>query len=270
MMRFAAVSLRRCGALAVTMLLLAPLAAVAQTPSCPANAVRLTVPWAAGGATDVMARIIAGPLGQRLDMTVVVENKPGAGGTIGTSQFIRERPDGCALLLATSSTNAAAPYLYRRPGFRPVEDFTPIGFVASVPSILVVAANSPHRSVSDLVAAARARPGILSFGSGGSGSSQHLAGALMQTMAQVDIVHIPYRSSAPAITDMIGGHVDLVFDTGSLQHIRAGSVRPLGIAAEQRLAILPDVSTLAEAGYPGFVVTFWGALFGPPGLPTQL
>jgi tripartite-type tricarboxylate transporter receptor subunit TctC len=247
-------------------------AAHAQGPalSCPNNVVRLIVPWSAGGATDAAARFIAVPLAQRLGLNVVVENKAGAGGTIGTAEFVREKPDGCTLLVATSSTNAAAPYLYARTGFDPAKDFTPIAFISSIPNILVVGASSPYKSVAELVAAAKASPGKLTYGTGGNGSSQHLAGAMLKNMAQIDIVHVPYRSSAPAVVDLMGGHVSLVMDTGSLGHIRGGKVRALAVASKKRLGILPDVPTFDEAGVPGLYFTFWVGIVGPAGMPKAL
>lgn len=247
-----------------------PAISQAQTPTCPNNSVRLVVPWAAGGAADAVARFVAVPLSQRINMSVIVENKAGAGGTIGTEQFVREKPDGCTLLLATSSTNAAAPYLYARPGFDHAKDFTPIAFISTIPNVLVVNASSPYKNLEQFLADARARPGVLNYGSGGSGSSQHLAGALLKNMTRLDIVHVPYKSSAPAVADVMGGHVTTVLDTGSLSHIRGGKLRGLAVASKTRLAVLPDVPTFDEAGVPGMYASFWTGIMGPANMPKAL
>jgi tripartite-type tricarboxylate transporter receptor subunit TctC len=250
--------------------LMLPAISQSQTLACPNNSVRLVVPWSAGGAADAVARFLAVPLSQRINMSVIVENRAGAGGTIGTEQLVREKPDGCTLLLATSSTNAAAPYLYARPGFDHLRDFTPIAFISTIPNVLVVNASSPYRSLEQLLAAARVKPGTLNYGSGGSGSSQHLAGALFKNMTNIDIVHVPYKSSAPAVADVMGGHVTMVLDTGSLVHIRGGKLRGLAVASKTRLAALPELPTFDEAGVLGLYDSFWTGIMGPANMPKVL
>lgn len=236
----------------------------------PSRLIRFVVPWPAGGATDVIARQLGQALSAQVGQPVVVENKPGAGGNVGTQAFVRERPDGYAIIMATSSTNAANPHLYSRLGFDPVADFTPVAFVAEVPNVLVVPASSPFRSVQELVAHARANPGQLTYGSGGTGASQHLAGEQFKSVLGIDVVHVPYKGSAPAAADLMGGHVSLMLDTGSLPNIRSGKLRALAVAAKARVPALADVPTFDELGIPGLYASAWYGIMLPAGAPAEV
>ena len=186
----------------------------------PDKPIKIIVPWATGGATDQVGRMLAQPLSQALGVPVIVENKAGAGGVIGTQQFVKEKADGYTLLLATSSTNAAAPYLYSKLGFDPIADFTPVVSLCSIPNVMVVPTKSPWNSLKDIVDAAAKSPGNFTYGSAGIGGSQHLAGAQFKTTANIDIRHVPYKGSGPAAQDLVAGHIDMMIDTGSLGSIR--------------------------------------------------
>lgn len=254
--------------LAATLATIAPWTAYAQV--YPSQAIRLIVPWPPGGATDAIARFIAQPLSARLGQTVVVDNKPGAGGNIGTEQFVRAKADGYTLLMATSSTNAANPHLYKQLGFDPVKDFAAVAFIASVPNILEVPENSPFNSAKDLIAYAKKNPAKLTYGSGGVGSSQHLAGSMLKHAAGIDILHVPYKGSAPAVADLMGGHISLMLDTGSMPHIKGGKFKPLAVASKARLPMLPDTPTFDEVGVPGMYASAWYGIMAPAGTPTAV
>ncbi len=210
--------------------------------------------------------MLAQPLSQALGVPVVVENKGGAGGVLGTQQFVKEKADGHTIFLATSSTNAAAPHLYARLGFDPVKDFTPVVSLCEIPNVMVVPAKSPWNSLKDVVAASKKEPGKYTYGSAGIGGSQHLAGAQFKTAAGVDVRHVPYKGSGPAAQDLIAGHIDMMIDTGSLGSIRGGLLRPLAVAADKRLPALPDVPTFKEAGTP-MLASAWYGLMLPANAP---
>jgi tripartite-type tricarboxylate transporter receptor subunit TctC len=241
--------------------------ATAQAQTYPDKSIRLIVPWPAGGAADAVGRAVAASLTTELGKTVYVENVAGAGGNIGTQQFIRSAADGYTLLLATSSTNSANPYLYKKTGFEPVKDFSPVASLGVIPSVLVVPANSPYKSPKDVVAAAKAGPGKLSYGSGGVGASAHLAGELFKSVANIDITHVPYKGSGPALTDVMGGQLDLMFDTGAFPHIKGGKIRALAVASDKRSPMIPDVPTFDELGIKGMTMNAWYGLAAPAGTP---
>ncbi len=249
--------------------LLAAGLAQAQAQTYPDKPIRFIVPWPAGGATDQVARILSVPLSQALGVPVIVDNKAGAGGNIGTLAVAREKPDGYTMLLATSSTNAAGPYLYARQGFDPATDFTAVVQLCSIPNIMVVPAKSPWRSLKDVVDAAKKDPGKFTYGSAGIGGSQHLAGAQFKTSAAIDIRHVPYKGSGPAAQDLMAGHIDMMLDTGSLGSIRGGVLRPLAVAADRRLPVLPDVPTFTEAGTPMLASAWYGVML-PAGAPAEV
>ncbi len=231
--------------------------------------IRILVPWPAGGATDQVGRMLSQPLSQALGVPVVVENRGGAGGVIGTQQFVKEKPDGHTILLATSSTNAAAPHLYAKLGFDPVADFSPVVLLCEIPNVMVVPSKSPWNSLKELVAGAKKEPGKFTYGSAGIGGSQHLAGAQFKTAAGVDVRHIPYKGSGPAAQDLIAGHIDMMIDTGSLGSIRGGLLKALAVASDKRLPALPDVPTFAEAGTP-MIASAWYGLMLPANAPADV
>ena len=238
--------------------------------SYPSKPIKLIVPWPPGGATDSIARMIAARLGERLDQSVIVENSPGAGGNIGTGKFVRSAPDGYTLLMATSSTNAASPHLYKKLDFDPVKDFTPIIFTTLVPNVLIVPADSAFQSVSQLVNAAKASPGMLTYGSAGVGASQHLAGAQFSQVAGLDLIHVPYKGGGPAMQDLMGGRLTFMINTGAVSHVASGKVRALAVASNKRLASLPDVPTFEEAGVKNMVASAWHGVVAPAGTPAEI
>jgi tripartite-type tricarboxylate transporter receptor subunit TctC len=235
----------------------------------PDKPVKLVVPWATGGATDQLARLLAQPLSQALGVAVVVENRAGAGGVIGTQSFVKEKADGYTILLATSSTNAAAPHLYSKLGFDPVADFTPVISLCSIPNVMVVPAKSPWNSLADIVAAAKQAPDKYSYGSAGVGGSQHLAAAQFKMSTNTQIKHVPYKGSGPAAQDLMAGHIDMMIDTGSLGSIRSGLLKPIAVASEKRLTVLPKVPTFKEAGVP-MQASAWYGLMLPANAPTEV
>ena len=243
-----------------------PLPALAQPRPWPDRQLRLIVPFPPGGAIDAMARILAGPMAEALGQPVVVENRPGAGGTTGTGAAA-QATDGHTLLMI-SIGHAVNPALYSRLPYAE-SDFVPVGPVAVVPNILVVPASRSWRSVADLVAEARRRPGALTYASAGSGTSIHLAGALFADLAGISIEHVPYRGSAPAVTDLVAGRVDAMFDsvTSAAQHVASGRLVALAVTTSRRIAAFPDLPTMAEAGVPGFALDPWFAMLAPRALP---
>lgn len=260
-------SVRTALAVLLAFVLAAPLApAHAAYPDKP---IKLLVPWPAGGATDQVARILAQPLSLALGVSVYVENKGGAGGNIGTQAFVKEKPDGYALLMATSSTNAAGVHLYANQGFDAAKDFTPVILVCDIANVMVVPANSPWNSLQELLAAARKEPGKFTYGSAGIGSSQHLAGAQFKTATGVDIIHVPYKGSGPAAVDLMAGHINMMIDTGSLASIKAGKLKALAVASKARLSALPNLPTMRELGVP-MLASAWYGIMLPANAPVDV
>lgn len=260
-------------ALAAAICLLAVAApAIAQSQDAyPSQAIKLMVPWPPGGGVDTTGRMIARPLAERLGQSIVVDNRGGAGGNIGTELAARAKPDGYNLLMGSISPNAVNIHLYSRLGFDPIKDFEPIVYVASVPNILVVPADSPARTAQDLVAMARANPGKLNYGSGGVGSSQHLAAVQFMSIAGIQIEHIPYKGTAPAEADLIAGQISLMLDTTTcLPYIASGKMRALAVASKKRNPALPDVPTFDEVGLPGIYASSWYGLMAPAGTPRPI
>ncbi len=237
----------------------------------PNRPVRLIVPWPVGGATDVMARIVAEKLSVKLGQPLVVENKPGATGYIGTQQVIQAPPDGYTLLAMAASLHSFTPSVARTMPFDPVAGITPVSVFVTFPSVLAVPINSPYQSVGDLVNAARAAPGKLTFGSSGTGSAAHLIPELLATSTGVQFLHVPYKGAAPALTDLMGGQITFVIDSipSPLPQVRNGRLKALAVTGAQRSAALPDVPTIAET-MPGFEAIIWLGIGGPPGLPQAI
>ena len=252
----------------ITMLtLLCSQATIAQT--YPARPVRLIVPFPPGGTVDIVARIVAAPWSKILGQTVVVDNRPGAGGTLGADIAAKSPPDGYALLLCQSGSHALNPALHKTLPYNHLKDFAPISMVGTTPAVLVVNLSMPARSVREYIAYAKANPGKLTYGSAGLGTTGHLAGALFQATTGVELTHVPYKGGAPAQVDLIGGHIMSMF--GSLaeqvQLIKDGQVRALGVSSSKRHALLPDVPTFSEAGLAAFDFSFFYGVCGRAGTP---
>ncbi len=235
----------------------------------PDKSIKFLVPWPPGGATDQVARILAIPLTKELGVSVFIENKGGAGGNIGTQAFVQDKPDGYSILMATSSTNAAGPHLFANQGFDAAKDFTPVVLVCTIPNIMVVPEASPWNSMKDLMSDAKQNPGKFTYGSAGIGASQHLAGAQFKTVTGLDIRHVPYKGSGPAALDLMAGHIDMMLDTGSLNNIKAGKLKALGIAADKRIPELPNVPTMKEVGVP-MVANAWYGVMLPASAPKDI
>jgi tripartite-type tricarboxylate transporter receptor subunit TctC len=246
-------------------------AGVAQAQTYPNRPIKLIVPWPAGGGVDTSARIISEPLSQRLGQPIVIENKPGAAGNIGTALAANEKPDGYTLLQASLSPNAVNPHLYTSLGFDPVKSFEFVARVYTVPSFLVVPASSPANSAQELVALAKKQPGKLDFGSGGVGSSQHLFGVMFNKAAQIDAVHVPYKGTSPAEAALVAAQVHFMLNPPTaLAFVQAGKLKALGVASATRNPALPDLPTLDEQGIRGvYTSTFYGVM-APAGTPKEI
>lgn len=237
----------------------------------PSQPIRLIVSFAAGGPTDVFARLIASKLEKELGQPIIVENKPGGGSNIGSEFVAKSKPDGYTLLMGTvaNTTNMG---IYKNLGYDTVRDFAPITQIMSSPSVLVVNPNIPVKNLKELVAYVKERPGKLNYASSGAGGMQHHAGEMLKLRAQIDMLHIPYKGAAPALNDVISGTVSMGFKTASgvMPAIKSGKVRPIAVAGSKRLAQLPDVPTMAEAGMPGIEADSWNGLFAPAGTPAVI
>jgi tripartite-type tricarboxylate transporter receptor subunit TctC len=235
----------------------------------PTQPIRLVVPFAAGGTTDLTARILAEGLGAELGQQVVVENIDGAGGTVGSESVVRARPDGYTLILHVASTSAINPFLYPNLSFDMREDFRPVALMTRVPNIFLVRKDFPADTIQEFVAEAKANPGYYNYGSSGNGTVLHLSGALFAKEAGIDIVHIPYRGAGPAMNDLIAGVIDILIDnlpTGLVQ-MNAGNVKALAITTTERSSVVPDLPTIAESGYPNYASFSWSAIYAPAGTP---
>ncbi|GEP54549.1 Bug family tripartite tricarboxylate transporter substrate binding protein [Reyranella soli] len=235
----------------------------------PARPIRIIVPTAPGGMADILARYYAQKFGEKIKQPVIVENKTGAGGVIAADYVAKSPADGYTIYVGFHATNAILPTLDPKLPYNAAKDFAPIIHLANLPNVLVVNSKVEATSVKELVELARSKPGTLSYASQGIGSSGHIAGEQFRLLTKTDVVHVPYKGAAPALQDLIAGRVAMMFDIVpfALQHIRDGSVRGLGIAAPQRVAVLPDIPTMGEAGYPGIEGGAWFALFAPAGTP---
>ena len=249
----------------------APAAAFAQAD----KVTTIVVPYAPGGTTDMLGRTLAQQLGPLVGRQIVVENKPGAGSSIGASYVARAPADGQTLLVATSTTLAINPWLYKKLPYEPLKDFAPIGLIGAVPLLVVVPANSPVKSIADLVKLSRQAPSGLSYGSAGNGSPQHLGVEMFKAATGAKLTHVPYKGSGPAVTDLLGGQIQLMFSDipPALQHVKAGKLRALAGTSARRQTALPDVPTIAESGVPGtkdFEAVAWQSLVAPAGTPREL
>ena len=261
------VAARFIGALAAAAMLLPSLAA-AEYPDRP---IRLIIPFAAGGATDILGRSVADFLGKEFKQSIIVENKPGANTSVA-ADFVTHAPaDGYTLLIAAASTLVLNPLLYKKPTIDP-KAFRPLSIMVEVPLIMVVNKAVPAQSVAEFAAYAKANPGKVNYASSGAGGPLHLAGELFNISAGVQMTHVPYRGSAPALTDLISGQVQVMFDpvSSSLEHVRGGSLRALGVTAAERASLLPDLPTVAESGFSDFRATAWYGVVAPKGLPDEL
>lgn len=240
--------------------------------SYPTKTIRLVVPFAAGGTTDILGRAAAAELG-RAGMQAIVENRPGAGGNIGADLVAKSAPDGYTLLVGTVGTHGINQALYGKLPYDPIKDFAPVTLLATVPNVLVVYPGLPAANVKELIALAKSRPGKLNYASSGNGTSIHLSAELFKTMTGTFMTHIPYRGSAPALTDLMGGQADLMFDNlpSALPHIRSGKLRALGVTTDKPSAALPGVPTIAQAGpIPGYEASSWFGVLAPAGTPREV
>ncbi|WP_157412701.1 tripartite tricarboxylate transporter substrate binding protein [Acidovorax sp. Root217] len=262
------------GLLGAAMAMAAWPAAHAQAPGAnwPNKPIRWVVPFPPGGAMDAIARTLGEKAGQALGQPFVIENKAGAGGNIGAEFVARQPADGYTLMI-TSIGMATNKPLYGKLSYDPVKDFAPVSLLAVVPNVLVTNATQPEvKTAADVIAAARKAPGKLTYGSAGNGTSIHLAGEVFNSLAQIEMLHIPYKGSGPAVADLLGGQINYMFDsiTSARPHIQSGKLRALGVTTAKRSATLPNVPTLAEAGLPGYEVSPWFAVFMPAGTPAPI
>lgn len=240
--------------------------------SYPSKPVRIIVPFTPGGSTDILARAVANALSEGWPQQMLVENRPGAGGSIGAEQAARAPADGYTLLMGHIGTLSVNPALYPKLPYNPSTDFAPIALVAMVPNVLVVHPSVPARTVGELVALAKAKPGSINYGTGGAGSAAHLAVEYFKLATHTDFVHVPYKGTGPALTDLIGGQIGMTM-TGLLPvqpHLRAGKLRAIGVGSANRISQLPDVPTIAESGFAGFETTQWYGVLGPARTPRAI
>ena len=257
---------------AVAGLALCAFAGLACAQAWPNKPIKYIVPFAPGGTTDILGRTIADKLAAALGQPVVVENKPGAGGGVGAEFTAKQPADGYTIMGGTISTHAINASLYKSLGYDPVRDFVPVTLIARVPNMLVVNPSLPAKDVKELIALLKANPGKYSFASSGNGTSQHLSGELFKTMTGVEMQHIPYKGSPPALADVVGGNVAMTFDniTTAWPLAKGGKLRAIAVTTAQRSSVAPDVPTLAEAGLAGYEVGSWQGVFAPAGTPPEI
>ena len=238
----------------------------------PSQPIRIIVTFTPGGAPDTLARILSEKLQNTLGVPIMVENKPGAGGNIGADYVAKSKPDGYTLLLGTVGTQTINPYLYTKIPYNAEKDFTPISFLAATPNLLVVNNQIPAKTIEELIAYAKSKPGELTFGSSGSGTSIHLSGELFKVMAGVDMTHIPYKGRASSIPDLIGGRITMIFDNmpSAIPLVKDGSIRAIAVTSLKRSRAAPEIPTISESGLEGFNATSWFALLGPANLPKPI
>ena len=261
-------SIRSASAFAVAALVLAASFTV-YAADYPSQTIKIVVPFPPGGGVDVVARVIAPRLSELLGQSVIIENRGGAGGSVGATYVAQAPRDGYTLLLGTASTHGTNPNVYAKLSYDPLRDFIPVALITSAPLLLVANNDLPVKTAADLIKLAKAKPGTLSFGSYGNGSSNHLVAELFNSMAGIETNHIPYRGSAPMMTDLIGGRIQFAFDGIATTHgyVRSNTVRLLGVSTSRRSPVLPDGATISESAVPGFEASVWFALFAPAGTP---
>jgi tripartite-type tricarboxylate transporter receptor subunit TctC len=261
-------------ALSIPLLFLAMLFAVgaASAQAWPARQVRLVIPFPPGGATDIIGRIVAQRLSTALGQSVVVENKPGAGGAIGSDIVAKAAPDGYTILIGTSSTHSVAPALGVKLPYDPTRDFAPIIHLSDAPRVLVVSSTLPFKSVADLIASAKAKPGFYNYGSSGIGTTVHLSAEAFKLAAKVDVTHVPYKGTALVFTDLATGQISLMFDSivSAQPSLKSGKVRALGVTSARRSPLMPELPTMVEAGLPGFIDETYFGLWVPAGTPAAV
>ena len=248
------------------------ISASAQAQVYPAKPIRMIVAYPPGGGTDIVGRMVAQKLGETLGQSVLVENRGGASGNIGTELAARAAPDGYTILMGNVAPNAINVSLFKNLPFDPVADFVPVSLVASTPNILVVHPSTPARTVKEVIALAKAKPGTLNFASAGVGSSSHLAGELFRILAGADIVHVPYKGAGPAMVDVLSGQVQLYFATmpAAMPHVKSGKLAPVAVTSSRRSQALPDLPTIAEAGVPGYEASTWYGVLAPAHTPAAV
>ncbi len=258
--------------LAAALALAVAIAGPAAAQDFPARSIKLIVPFPAGGPADIIGRMVAEKMSESLRQPVVIENRGGAGGATGTLAVARAEPDGYTIGISTAGALAISPSMQERLGYDPEKDLEPLTLAARVPELLVVAKNLPAATLAELIALAKAKPGSLNFASSGPGSMPHLAGELLRLNAGIDIVHTPYRGAAPAVNDIVGGHIQMMFMDIAvlLPHVRSGAIRALAIGSRERAAALPDLPTTAELGLPAVEADNWYAMIAPRGIPAPV
>ncbi|HEV7878510.1 tripartite tricarboxylate transporter substrate binding protein [Bradyrhizobium sp.] len=246
--------------------------APAQAQTYPSRAITLVIPFAPGGSTSIVGRGIADKMSELLGEKVVVDNRPGAGGTVGTKAVARSDPDGYTLVLGYTGTLAIGPSLYKNAGYDPRKDFAPIGLIGNAPNSLVVHPSFPAKTIAELIAYAKANPGKVNFGSAGAGTVSHITGEYFAASAGIKLVHIPYKGTGPALTDLLGGHIPMAFAPIPASHpnVTAGKLRALAVTSTTRSSLLPDVPTIAESVLPGFDASLYYGLAAPAGTPRPI
>ena len=244
----------------------------ARAQNYPTRAITLVIPFAPGGSTSVVGRGVADKMSELLGEKVVVDNRPGAGGTVGTKAVAKSEPDGYTLVLGYTGTLAIGPSLYKNVGYDPRKDFAPIGLIGNAPNSLVVNPSFPAKTVAELIAYAKANPGKVNFGSAGAGTASHITGEYFARSAGITLVHIPYKGTGPAMTDLLGGHIPMAFAPVPASHanVAAGKLRALAVTSTTRSGLLPDVPTMIEAGLPGFDASLYYGLAAPAGTPRSI
>ena len=250
----------------------AMLAIVAQAETYPSKSIRVVVPYPPGGTPDILIRELGPKLTAALGQQIIVENRPGAGGNIGSEVVAKAAPDGYTLVMGTTATHSINQALYKKLAYDPLKDFVAVALIATMPNVLMVNNDFPVKNVKELIALAKAKPGTITFGSGGNGTTHHLSGALFEKMTGVDMTHVPYKGAGQALPDLIGGQINIMFDniTSSMAYIKSGKLRVLAVTTPKRSAALPDVPTMQEAGVPGYEMSGWFGLLAPAKTPPEI